>query len=95
MKKTWIGQDTAKYFRYELFEKGYRVAARRKSAIKALSFPNYGKNKRENTSLMRAFLGFSVYFISFTENYAEYTATLHDMTKDDFDWDESKWARDY
>ena len=94
-KKTWIGQDTAKYFGYELFNKGYRIDASRKSAIKALPFPNYGKTKKENTTLVRAFLGFSVYFISFTENYAHYAAPLHDMTKDNFNWDESTWSRDY
>ena len=94
-KKTWIGQDTANYFGYELFNKGYRIDNSRKSAIKALPFPNYGKGKRENTTLVRAFLGFTVYFISFTENYAQHAAPLHDMTKDSFDWNESTWQRDY
>ena len=94
-KKTWIGQDTANYFGYELFNKGYRIDNSRKSAIKALPFPNYGKNKKENTTLVRAFLGFTVYFISFTENYAHHAAPLHDMTRDGFDWNESTWQRDY
>ena len=60
-----------------------------------MPFPNYGKTKKENTTLVRAFLGFSVYFISFTENYAYHAAPLHDMTKDNFVWDESTWTRDY
>ena len=44
---------------------------------------------------MRSFLGFSVYFIHFVENYAKHAAPLHDMTHDTFDWDKSTWVRDY
>ena len=45
--------------------------------------------------MMRAFLGFSVYPSSFTENYAIFAAPLHDMTKNEFNWNEDTWTRDY
>ena len=51
--------------------------------------------KKVNTTLMKSFLGFTVYFSSFTENYAALAAPLHDMTKIPFDWDPNTWTRDY
>ena len=94
-KKTFLGFTTAKFFGYELSEKGYKIDKTRVSALEAIPMPGYGKTKKDNTKLMQSFLGFSVYFIHFVERYAHYAAPLHDMTKDDFDWDKSTWSRDY
>jgi hypothetical protein len=60
-----------------------------------IPFPNHGLTKKANTTLTKSFLGFSVYFGAFTENYAALAAPLHDMTRSTFDWDESTWTRDY
>ena len=54
--------------------------------------PGWGSSKRENQKQIKSFLGFSVYFHNFVENYAALAAPLHDMSKDDFDWTTS---RDY
>ena len=94
-KKSFIGHRTAKYFGYELYPNGYRLDSSRKAAMMDIPFPDHGKSKKANTTLTKSFLGFSVYFGSFTENYAALAAPLHDMTRSTFDWDESTWTRDY
>jgi hypothetical protein len=94
-KKSFIGHRTAKYFGYELYPGGYRIDDKRKAALLDIPFPNHGPNKKANTTLTKSFLGFSVYFGAFTENYAALAAPLHDMTRSTFDWDESTWTRDY
>ena len=57
--------------------------------------PGYGKNKKENTTQMKSFIGFSVYFIPFVTEYAKFADPLHDMTHADFDWKKETWTRDY
>ena len=94
-KKTHLGKQQAKFFGYELYAQGYRIDEERKRAIADIPFPGHGKTKRENTKQVRSFLGFSVYFMHFVERYAHYAAPLHDMTRDDFNWDKSTWTRDY
>jgi hypothetical protein len=93
--KTFLGHTTAKFFGYEVSKDGYCIDDVRKSALSKILFPDYGKNKKENTKLMRSFLGFSVYFIHFVENYAKFAAPLHDMTHEKFNWDKTTWTRDY
>ena len=94
-KKSFIGHRTAKYFGYELYPGGYRIDDKRKDALLDIPFPNHGSNKKANTTLTKSFLGFSVYFGAFTENYAALAAPLHDMTRSTFDWNEATWTRDY
>ena len=93
--KTWIGFNKATFFGYVLDEHGYRLDESRKKAIAEIPMPGWGKTKKENATQMRSFLGFSVYFIPFVENYAKMAAPLHDMTHMDFDWTESTWTRNY
>ena len=93
--KTWIGFNKATFFGYVLDEHGYRLDESRKRAITEIPMPGWGKNKKENNTQMKSFLGFSVYFIPFVENFAKQAAPLHDMTHDDFSWDKSTWTRDY
>ena len=93
--KTWIGFNKATFFGYVLDEHGYRLDESRKKAIGEIPMPGWGKTKKENTTQMKSFLGFSVYFIPFVENYAKKAAPLHDMTHADFNWDKSTWTRDY
>jgi hypothetical protein len=50
---------------------------------------------KANTTAMKSFLGFTVYFCTFVEGYARYAAPLHDMTRSEFSWDEATWSRDY
>ena len=91
--KSFIGHETARYFGYELYPGGYRIDSKRKAALEDVPFPGHGATKKANTTLMKSFLGFTVYFSSFTENYAALAAPLHDMTKIPFDWDPSTWTR--
>ena len=93
--KTWIGFNKATFFGYVLDEHGYRLDESRKKAIADIPMPGWGKTKKENTTQMKSFLGFSVYFIPFVENFAKAAAPLHDMTHMEFDWNESTWTRDY
>ena len=94
-KKSFVGHRTAKYFGYELYPGGYRIDAKRKTALEEIPFPDHGPTKKANTTLTKSLLGFSVYFSNFTENYAALAAPLHDMTRATFDWDKSTWTRDY
>ena len=94
-KKKFLGQLWAKFFGYELSQSGYKIDKARCNALAEIPMPGYGKNKKENKTQMQSFLGFSVYFMHFVERYAHFAAPLHDMTRDDFDWDKSTWTRDY
>ena len=93
--KTWIGFNKATFFGYVLDEHGYRLDESRKKAIAEIPMPGWGKTKKENITQMKSFLGFSVYFIPFVENFATKASPLHDMTHADFNWAESTWTRDY
>ena len=68
--KIHLGHKTAKFFGYELHEHGYRLDDTRKQALQDIPLPGWGKNRRENQKQMKSFLGFSVYFHNFVENYA-------------------------
>jgi hypothetical protein len=94
-KKTFLGFTKAKYFGYELFKGGYRIDESRKAALKSIPFPDTTNTKKANTTAMKSFLGFTVYFCTFVEGYARYAAPLHDMTRSEFSWDETTWSRDY
>ena len=94
-KKTFLGFKKAKYFGYELFKGGYRIDESRKAALKSIPFPETTNTKKANTTAMKSFLGFTVYFCTFVEGYARYAAPLHDMTRVEFSWDETTWTRDY
>ena len=93
--KTWIGFDKATFFGYELSSNGYRLQSSRMEAINEIPMPGYGKNQKENITQMKSFLGFSVYFIPFVEQFATFADPLHEMTHKDFNWDKSTWERDY
>jgi hypothetical protein len=46
--------------------------------------------------LMQSFLGEALFFKSFVPHYSDLTASLHDMTRKDFNWsDKSTWDCDY
>ena len=94
-KKTFLGFKKAKYFGYELFKGGYRIDESRKAALKSIPFPETTNTKKANTTAMKSFLGFTVYFCTFVEGYARYAAPLHDMTRVEFSRDETTWTRDY
>ena len=93
--KTFLGRTWAKFFGYELSQAGYKIDTARCKAMSEIPMPGHGKTKKENKTQMQSFLGFSVYFMHFVERYAHYAAPLHDMTREDFDWDKSTWTRDY
>ena len=44
---------------------------------------------------MQNFLGTALVCKDFVNNYSEHTAKLNDMTRNDFNWDESLWKEDY
>ena len=93
-KKSFIGWPTAKFFGYELFEGGYRIDRKRIESMQQIPFPS-GGTRADLVKQMQSFLGFSVYFLHFVENYASAAAPLHDMTRDSFDWNPETWTRDY
>ena len=94
-KKTNLGHKTAKFFGYELFENGYRIDDGRKKAISEIAMPGTEPHLEKTKKQVKSFLGFSVYFIHFVENYAQYASPLYEMTKDDFSWDKTTWKEDY
>ena len=93
-KKSFIGWPTAKFFGYELFKGGYRIDRKRIESMQQIPFPS-GGTRADLVKQMQSFLGFSVYFLHFVENYASAAAPLHDMTRDSFDWNPETWTRDY
>jgi hypothetical protein len=44
---------------------------------------------------MKSFLGSALFFKDFKPNFADLTAPLHDMTHNNFSWDQDTWKRSY
>ena len=44
---------------------------------------------------MKSFLGSALVFKDFIPNFADLTAPLHDMTHNNFSWDQGTWKRSY
>jgi phospholipid-translocating ATPase len=44
---------------------------------------------------MKSYLGSALFVSPFIEGYAEATASLNEMTRDEFSWDESSWKQPY
>lgn len=91
MSKTWVGFKEVNFFGYKCTHKKYELTEERKSTLKEIPFPS-GKNKLKQ---IRRALGVGVFFKPFILNYSSLTAKLTDMTKKDFDWNESTWKHDY
>ena len=86
--KTWIGFKEVNFFGFQCKHLSYGLSEQRKSSIYAMVMPDSMKK-------MQSFLGTALFFSSFIPKYSEVTAPLHDMTKQDFNWDPSKWTVDY
>jgi len=83
--KSWLGFQSVKFFGY-ICEKGkFSLAPERKEALEKIPFPT-------TTKSMQSFLGFALFFKPFVPNYSALAAPLHDMTKKDFDWNQSTWV---
>jgi phospholipid-translocating ATPase len=86
--KSWIGVKEVKFFGYLCRHQSYGMTAERKDSILSAPMPT-------NTKQMQSFLGAALFFKSFVPDFSIYTAELHDMTKQNFDWNPSSWTVDY
>ena len=86
--KSWLGFDSAVYFGYLVRHNRYELTPERKKAITEIPFPTTPKG-------MSSFLGKALYFRQFVPHFSSLTASLHDMTKEGFVWDQSTWTHDY
>jgi hypothetical protein len=91
MSKTLIGYDTVTFFGYKCMHNRYEITDERKLAVLSIPFPE-GRNR---LTQMRRALGVGVFFKPFIVGYAHIIAPLTEMTKKDFNWDETTWSRDY
>ena len=77
--KSFMGFNEAKFFGYIIREGRCELSQERKDAIMNIPLP-------QNKTQLQSFLGASLFFRTFIPNYANLTAPLNDMTKNDFDW---------
>ena len=88
MQKTWLGFSAVKFFGYKVSYGKYEMDEERKKSIDEFVMPTSQKG-------MQRFLGAALFFKSFVPNYSKIAAPLHEMTHNDFKWDESSWKKDY
>ena len=86
--KSWLGFDTVTFFGYLVRKGTFEMSEDRKQAISSIPMPS-------NQKLMQRFLGTALFFQRFLPNYSELTASFHDMTKIDFNWNPLCWTIDY
>lgn len=86
--KTWLGFNQVTFFGYVCRHHSYCLSDERKEGINNFQFP-------DTTKKLRSFLGTANFFASFVPNYSVIVAPLHEMTKKNFVWDETKWKKDY
>ena len=88
MSKSWLGFPSAKFYGYIVEQNSFRLSDERKLAIQQIPFPR-------NQKQARSVLGSGVFFKPFVPHYSTITASLYDLTKDDFSWNQAKWTVDY
>jgi len=86
--KTWLGFNSVTFFGYIVSYGKMCLSQERKDQISSIPMPN-------NQKQMQRFLGAVLFFKSFLPMYSDLTTPLYDMIKDGFDWDTSKWNKDY
>ena len=88
IEKSWFGHVEAHFFGYHVTNEGFELTDERKSAVTSIPFPT---NKKKAMS----FLGCAVFFKDFIPDFSDKMARLHDMTHNDFSFDEKTWKVDY
>jgi hypothetical protein len=88
MEKTWLGVSEVKFFGYRVNKDGFTLTEDRKEEVSKIPFPT-------TTKQVQRFLGMSLYFSSCIPNYQVAAAPLYDLTRKDFNWDESHWTKNY
>lgn len=86
--KSWMGFDHCSFFGYVCSADGYTLSEERKRAILSIPFP-------DSTKKMQRFLGMANYFGPFVPNYSALAAPLHDMTRQNFNWEPTTWIVQY
>ena len=89
--KTWLGKREVHFFGYNCRHHSYELTNDRKEAILKIPFPESGNRQKK----VRSMLGMGVFFAPFVENYKDKVKHLTDLTKQDFNWDETTWKIDY
>ena len=89
--KTWLGFDKVHFFGYNCRHSSYELTEDRKKALLEIPFPELGNRQKKARSL----LGVGVFFAPFIVNYKDRVRHLTDLTKKDFNWNESTWKHDY
>ena len=95
MAKTHLGVREVEFFGYLVSGKAYRCTEDRLKKLRNIPFPEITKSPATNRSFMRSFLGAMLFCSPFLPDFSRTAAPLYDMTKDDFNWDESTWKIDY
>ena len=91
LAKSSFGISKVSFFGYECENGAYRLSQERMEQVRAIPFPSGGKKLQK----IQQFIGATVFFKPFIYNYSKKLATLQDMVKKDFNWDESAWKLDY
>lgn len=88
MSKSFLGFTKVSFFGFECSHKHFELSTQRKQEIAAFVMP-------ANLKQMQRFLGTAGFFSGFVPSFATLAAPLTDMTAKSFNWDRSKWIRDY
>ncbi len=86
--KSWLGFQQVKFFGYSCRNGSFGLSQDRVDQVRAIPFPRTRKQ-------MQAFLGAALFFSHFVPNFASHSAPLNDMTRENFDWNQSNWTVDY
>ena len=97
LKKCSFGVTEVTFFGYRVTPGKYFLEDQRILDAQKIPFPadDPRTTPKQKQKKMQAYLGVGNFFQPFLPGYAEMTAPLYDMTRTDFNWDESTWPENY
>ena len=96
LSKTWIGVTEASFFGYKVKAQRWMLSDDRAAAVSAIPFPSDPPaNRAAMVKRMQRYLGSALFFSHFVPHYAQLSAPLNEMIKNNFDWNPTTWTQDY
>ena len=86
--KSWLGFKKVNFFGYEVSYGKYQLTKERIEEVCSMPMPTSQKK-------MQRFLGAALFFKGFIPNYSAIAAPLHEMCKNNFNWNPKTWERDF
>jgi hypothetical protein len=88
LKKTWLGFDTVNFFGFKVTKGTISMTDDRVKQIQSLPFPT-------NQKMAQHVMGVLQFIARLIPDYHQFSGILSELTTAGFDWDKTKWVKDY